>query len=279
MVKVSLSDGRSCYYDGRALKLLDFFIEACKYHNTSAMFVYDGFSGLGKSTLAISHGFYCDRSKSGFGLHKIFFDSDSFLEGLDNAEAYSFLLFDEAMVLSNRSSMSKLNITMVKAMSMIRSKKIIVGFCINAIFDLDKNLALSRANVLFHVYGKNLIDRGNFAAFFKGRDGHNKISQLFLLGKKNYSYSRPYSNFIGRFTRRFLVDPKEYERLKQIGVSKALRERIPPRIEQIKNALIFNCWKDLGITQKRISELAECSEVTIDRAIRKYKEEQVLKAL
>jgi hypothetical protein len=106
---------------------------------------------------------------------------------------------------------------------MIRSKNLCIIFNVNSIFDLDKNLALSRADLLLHCYGESLTDKGKFLAFFKGGDGRDRIKELYIYGKKYYSYANPKSNFNTTFTEYFVVDEIEYETKKQIGVNNFLK--------------------------------------------------------
>lgn len=272
---IQLPDGRIYWLDSRKIELLNFYKSATLKYNTSAVVIYDGRSGMGKSTSAIQDGFYCDISKSGFGLHKIYFTPEEFLDGLANAEPYSFHLYDEAMVLSNRASMSRLNMTIVKAMSMIRSKKIIVAFCINSIFDLDRNLTLSRADALFHHYGKNIIQRGKFAAFFKGRDGQDRLKQLYLFGKKYYTYNKPRANFIGTFGRRFLVDPEEYEAKKQLGVTASLQEKKKSRKEIYLEEIIWHLKYKKGIPVEELAEMGKVPVKTLYSYLLKINERKV----
>ena len=203
----------------KLLDLLKGFKNAVENHSTSVVLVIDGRSGLGKSTLSNQVGLYLDKN---FGIDNIYYEPEEFLEGLAHAKPLSYICFDEAMLLSSRSAMSQINKMVVLAMSMIRSKQLYVCFCVNSIFDLDKNLAISRADVLLHVYGQTLIDRGNFCAFFKGRDGWDRLKDLYLNGKRYYNYNKPKSNFLGSFTKEFVVDEKIYEERKQVGVNKFL---------------------------------------------------------
>ena len=216
------------YLDGREHELLMGFQNAVKNYCTSVVFLFDGRSGMGKTTKLIQAGITLDNN---FGLHKIHTIPKTFLEGdekagkvgLANAVEGDFIAFDEAMIISNRSAMSQVNKMIIQAMAMIRSKRIYVGFCVNSIFDLDKNLVLHRADVLYHLYGSNLIDRGRFACFFRGKDGIDRIKSLYLYGKKYYDYSKPHSNFVGRFTKEFVIDEKLYEIEKQKGINAFLR--------------------------------------------------------
>lgn len=217
---------RSVYVDGRLFELLKGFKDAVQKHNTSVVLIVDGRSGMGKTTLSNQIGIIFDKS---YNLNKIHYAPQTFLEGgegkigLVNAKAGDFILFDEAMLISNRSVLSQINRMIVQSMSMIRSKRIYVCFCVNSLFDLDKNLAIYRADLLLHVYGESLISRGRFATFFRGKDGIDRLKQLYLLGRKYYEYNKPKSNFIGAFTKEFIVNEEEYERQKQIGVNDFLK--------------------------------------------------------
>lgn len=275
MGSVQIADGRLFYMDKRKQKILDFAKNATEKHNTSVVFIYDGRSGMGKSTMAIQDGFYCDRTKVGFSLDKIYFTPEDFLVGLSTAEEHSYHLLDEAMVLSSRAAMSKLNKLMIKAMSMIRSKKIIVGLCINSIFDLDRNLALSRADFLFHCYGRNITERGRFLAFFKGKDGQDRIKLLSLIGKKFYSYYKPRANIRGKFSSRFLVDPREYEKKKQIGVNQSLLTKDPTRRRKpwMENFL-YHMYKHRGMTQTEIGRIAGVTTAMVSTEISNYEQMQ-----
>lgn len=208
------------YVDGYLHELLEGFRNAVEKHNTSVVIVVDGRSGMGKTTLANQIGIILDPN---FDLPKLYYDPETFLDGLATAKKGDVFLFDEAMLISSRSALTEINRMIVQAMSMIRSKNIYVIFCVNSIFDLDKNLAISRADILLHVYGESLIDRGRFAAFFRAKDGLDRLKQLYLKGKKLYEYTEPKANFIGSFTKNFVVDEQEYEKRKQEGINRFLK--------------------------------------------------------
>lgn len=244
--------------DGYLKELLGVYRVAVHKKNTSAVIIFDGRSGMGKTTLANQVGRYCDEK---FGLDKIFYDPDKFIQALAEAKPGDFILFDEAMLISNRSALSQINRMIIQAMSMIRSKRLFVGFCVNSIFDLDRNLAISRADLLLHVYGDHLFDRGKFCAFFKAKDGHDRIKDLYLLGKKYYSYSRPKANFFGSFTKHFVVDEVEYEKRKQEGVNKFLKTTSTDtsKAKRGRDKLIRYLYNDLKYPVDRIAEISGLS--------------------
>jgi len=199
--------------------LMDGFKWAINFKNQSAVVVVDGRSGMGKTTLSLQMASYMSKS---FNIDYIYYTPDKFVAALQVAKKGDTLVFDEAMLLSSRAALSQINRMIVIAMSMIRSKNLFIIFNVNSIFDLDKNLALSRADLLLHCYGDSLTDKGKFLAFFKGGDGQDRIKDLYINGKKYYSYSHPKSNFYTTFSSYFVVDVNEYEKRKQEGVNKFL---------------------------------------------------------
>ena len=221
---------KDVYYDGYLLEVLTGFKKSVLKRNTTAVIIIDGRSGMGKTTLGNQLGYLLDdrnyfmddkgkkKEKRSYNINKIYYEPKKFLEGLNQAKKGDFLMFDEAMIISSRSAMSDVNKMMIMAMSMIRSKQLFICFCVNSIFDLDRNLALSRADLLLHVYGDHLTDRGNFSAFFKAKGDMDRIKNLYLVGKKFYSYSKPSANFYGRFGKKFIVNDEEYEKRKQVGI-------------------------------------------------------------
>ena len=254
--------------------ILDGFKRAVHEKNTSAVILVDGKSGLGKSTLSFQIAKYCDPT---FDLNKVHYNPETFLEGskdklgLNDAQQGDCLVFDEAMIFSNRSSLSHINRMIVQAMSMIRSKKLFIIFAVNSIFDLDKNLAIFRAEILFHVYGESLTDRGRVMAFFKGGDGIDRLKMVYLLGKKFYDYSKPRSNFFTKFPKHFAVDENEYEKQKQEGVNEFLnsmgKSNMTSKKDSILNNAILHLSKEKGLTQQEISEILGCSDRTIRNII------------
>lgn len=257
-----MKDKPEYYMDGYLYKLLEGLRKAVYEKNTSAVIITDGRSGMGKTTLCNQIGSFLDPN---YSLDKVFYEPQKFLDYLSIAKAGDFILFDEAMLLSSRSALSEINRMVVQAMSMIRSKQLFVCFAVNSIFDLDRNLALSRADLLLHVYGDNLTDRGHFAAFFKPKGHECKIKLLYLLGKKFYSYNKPKANFYGRFYSKFILDPIAYEKQKQEGVNNFLKgsaKRENRRTRYLKNLLKY-VKDELKTPINDICEIMPCSIQTI----------------
>ncbi len=253
--------------------LLKGFKWAVHNKNTSVVMICDGRSGMGKTSLMCQVGLYCTPN---FSLDNVHFTPEEFLDGLRDAKKGDFVLFDEAMLISSRSAMSQINKMIVMAMAMIRSKQIFVGFCCNSIFDLDRNLALSRADLLLNVYGDSLTDRGKFMAFFKGEDARDRIKELYLNGKKYYSYYKPKSNFNTTFSSYFTLDNDEYEEKKQKGIDiflKATSAR-PHDIKHIQARDKYILWLDenTDLDKQQIAKIGGIVQRTIYNAIKRAKE-------
>lgn len=261
--------------------LLDGFKWAVREKNTSVVIVFDGRSGMGKTTLNNQCGKYCDPD---FDLHKIHYSPESFLNGsegkigLAQAKQGDYICFDEAMLISSRAALSQINRMIIQAMSMIRSKKIIIAFCVNSIFDLDRNLALSRADILFHVYGDSLTDRGRVMTFFKGSDGRDRLKELYLRGKKYYDYGQPKSNFFCNFPSHFVVNEAKYEEEKQKGVNEFLQSTSYGRNNKASNLAfemrekyILYLRENIHLTINEIAEIGGVSGRTIDNILAKLR--------
>lgn len=255
-------------------EILDGFKWAIHHKNQSAVVIVDGRSGMGKTTLSFQMGKYVTPD---FSLKNVHFTPQAFLEALSETKKGDTLIFDEAMLLSSRAALSAINRMMVVAMSMIRSKNLFIIFNVNSIFDLDRNLALSRADLLLNCYGDSLTDKGRFLAFFKGADGHDRIKHLYIQGKKYYSYSQPKSNFNSKFSSHFVLDEDEYEEKKQIGVNNFLRGTktgVETKDKKARDNLIKYIYQNkekLDLTQEKIAEIADISPKTVWTTINERK--------
>lgn len=247
----------------KLIEILDGFKWAIHYKNQSAVIIIDGRSGMGKTTLSFQVAKYMSED---FNFDCVHFTPEKFIEGLTKVKKGDVIIFDEAMLLSSRAALSTINRMIVIAMSMIRSKNILIIFNVNSIFDLDRNLALSRADLLLNVYGDSLTDKGKFLAFFKGGDGLDRIKMLYIYGKKYYSYSQPKSNFNSTFSSHFVLDEIEYERLKQEGVNnflKSTQRAVSTKYITQRNQLINLIKKITGNTYQDMQKLLETSGIRI----------------
>ena len=172
------------------------------------VFCVDGSEGSGKSVFTQQLAYYCDPTLTNV---KIVFTPQGFRKAIINSPKYTAVIYDEAYTgLSSRATMSLINRTLISMLAEIRQRNLFVFVVMPCFFDLDKYVALWRARGLFHVYtGKN-FERGYFAFYNTDRK-----KDLYIQGKKFYSYYRPKPNFIGRFPNHYTVDEKEYKHNKK----------------------------------------------------------------
>lgn len=177
-------------------------------------FLIDGKEREGKSILSMNCAAYCDPN---FNIDKICFTPDELHKVINEAPKYSAVVYDEAFSgLNSRATMSMINRTIVQHLAEVGQKNLFLFVNMPTFFDLDRYVSIHRSRALCHVYHGENFERGHFAYY-----DDDKKKDLYLLGKKFYSYKTPRPNFIGRFTNHYPIDEVEYRKRKL----KALRRR------------------------------------------------------
>jgi len=167
------------------------------------VYLVDGVEGGGKSVLAQQIGYFCDPTLT---IDRIVFDAKSFREAVKNATKYQCVIFDEAYGgLSSRQAMSEVNKTIVAMLTRIRRKNLFLIIVLPSFFDVDKYIALWRSRMLVHVLADK-FRRG----FFKFYNYHKK-KNMYVLGKKFYSYRSVKPNFMGDFRDFYPVGREAYK--------------------------------------------------------------------
>lgn len=194
------------------------------------VFLIDGTEGGGKSVKAQQGATYCDPSFPR-DCSRIAYNPDEFQDLITKASKYQAVIYDEAYTgLSSRGVMSDINKTLVSMLAEIRQKNLFVFIVMPTFFDLDRYPALWRSRGLFHVYTGDDFSRGFFAFYNVDRK-----KQLYILGKKFYSYNQPKPNFIGRFTNKYTVDEETYRKRKLDALGNYKRKTVA----QLKDELRF----------------------------------------
>jgi len=198
------------YIDGYHKTNLDKAKEVIK-KDWDMIFVYDGPEGSGKSTKAIQDAYYCDNTLI---LDRVVFTPYAFQKSVTSAKPYQAVVYDEAYTgLSSRATMSLINRTLIKMLAEIRQKNLFIFVVMPTFFDLDKYVALWRSRALIHIYTGPDFKRGFFAFY-----NVDKKKDLYINGKKYYSYAHPKPNFTGRFTGDFPLDKEEYKKKKRLAL-------------------------------------------------------------
>lgn len=214
---------------------LDAYVNGVMNKNSSAVFLIDGRSGLGKSTLSFQIGVHINNEVKEWykkkekleeapelNLDDVTWTPNKFTDKLRDPDKKlkkgQIVFMDEGMIINNRSSMSEVNKSIVVMLSMIRSKNIFIIFCVNSVFDLDKNLPLHRAEMLINLFPKDgrFASRGSYQVI---PSSGGKLKHLYISGKKFYDYSKARIAFSDTFSSYFPFDEEEYDRRKQEDIS------------------------------------------------------------
>lgn len=202
IVKVNVGD-REVVYDGYLEKNLALLKRMVTKKDFDGVIVVDGGEGFGKSVLAQQVAKYFDHDLS---MDRIVFDAEEFVKAVQAAKPYQCIVFDEAYGgLAGRETMTKINRIIVKMLAEVRQKNLFLIFVCPSFFDLDRYVALWRSRCLLNVYLGKGLQRG-FVSFYNV----TKKKQLYLVGKKTYSYKLIKPNFRARFPKGYVVDEKEY---------------------------------------------------------------------
>ncbi len=257
--------GRKLYMDGYLKSNLDKGKEIIR-KDWDIVFVYDGYEGSGKSVKAMQDCFYFDNS---FNIDRICFDPRQFTRVIKDAKPYQAVLYDEAFTgLNARAAMSIINRTLVKMLAEIRQKRLFVCIVMPTFFDLDRYVALWRSRALIHVYMGPNFQRGFFMFFNMERK-----KQLYVLGKKYYSYSKPPANFKGRFTNAYVVDEVEYRKRKKDSLSKRGTDEEKKLIElQVKDAMFERLMDEPNISNVQKAKILGVAESTYYFKLKNYQD-------
>jgi len=214
--------------------------------------VIDGAEGSGKSVLAQQLAKYCDPT---FNINNICFTPKEFKKSIIKSQQYQSIIYDEGYTgLSARATMSTINKTLISMLAEIRQKNLFVFVIVPTFFDLDKYVALWRSRYLIHVYCTKPFQRGTFAFFNVDRK-----KDLYILGKKFYSYAKPKANFLGTFNNLYTVDETAYRKKKReslIGREK-YRETLEKKRELEEHILVrlLNLKEELNLTHEIIAKI------------------------
>jgi len=248
------------YLDGYLKQNMDYLKKSLK-NDYDFFVVIDGRERFGKSTLAAQLAHYLDPT---YNLDRCVFTADQFSDAVEKAEKYQAIVFDEAHgYLGSRQSMSSFNKKLIKIMSEMGSKNLIVIIVLPNFFELDKYPAIHRSSCLINVH-----KRAGFMFF-----NYKKKKDLYLKGKRFYAYNVS-ANFHGAFVKHFPLDKEAYQAKKDFSTVEdaKINNREKKYLNQ-RNILINKFYNNYGLTQEAISNwLPNMGKVGIWEVIAKEKE-------
>ncbi len=205
--------------------------------NDDFLMVIDGPVSTGKTTVSFQVALFLDPD---FNLSKVCFTADQWLEAIENAVKGDCIVLDEAMLLMGRNALSGINKDVIFKLSQIRSKNLFLLFNLPSAFDIDRNIFLHRASTLLHTYTPEFMKKGYYQVYFE-----DEMKQLYIYGKKYYSYKKPHPNYHGNFSDCFVLDQEEYETKKQ------------ECIFDIRRSIVNNSYKERNLFIKYIRSLGK----------------------
>jgi len=238
------------------------------------VFCVDGSEGTGKSVFAQQAAKFCDPS---LNIDRIVFTPKEFRDAVMKAKKFQAVIYDEAYTgLSSRATMSLINRTLISMLAEIRQRNLIVFVVMPTFFDLDKYVALWRSRALMHVYITGEFQRGQFAFY-----NVDKKKDLYIQGKKFYSYSNPRPNFIGRFTNHYTVDEEAYKKKKRDSLVEREKHREELEIQQAVDQALFERVMSLpaDITHPIRMKLVGMPQSTYFLKLRQWKEGKALDSI
>jgi len=209
------------------------------------VWIVDGGEGSGKSVFSMQLAKLVDPS---FNLERVCMTPNEFTKAIIKANKGQAVVFDEGFTgLSSRASLTEINRLMVSLMMEMRQKNLFIVVVMPTIFLLDRYVALFRARGLFHIYTKD-GRRGRWIYF------NNKSKKLlYIFGKKLFSYSKPRSNFRGRFADQYTVNEIEYRKKKAETLSKKSRSTRAEAFKRQRDILFYIMDKKLKVNQEQIA--------------------------
>ena len=237
----------SYHLEPRVKKNFDRWKEDVIKKDTDKVVLVDGRERSGKSLLTFQFARYIDPS---FCIDRICFTPSDFLRAIRDAKKGQVVVFDEAFRgLSSKSSISKINKSVVQAMMECGQRNLILFIVLPTFFLLETYAATLRSNDLVHVF----VGRS-------GRRGYKVYSErlkakLYHHGKKRgFDYSFPTTRMTGKFYNKWVINEQEYREKK----NQALMDITDGKVDELVE-------DDTMFLMKAIKELKEKNKYTWKR--------------
>lgn len=265
MVRVLLEQFPKGYYskqrddgfaiDAGLLRAIQFIRLMASKYSMLGVVVVTGDPGTGKSTLFTQLAKIIDKDCT---LDNCSFSVEDFCENVGKSARTNEVQVqadDEASDLMSRSALQSGNKKILITLARMRSKKIIVFLMLPSFFDLDRTIAMFYTKMVVRCYNKGQLHRGYFDAWL----GNKAVRELYLNGKKTYSYYKPRPNLKGRFAPCFCFDQKQYDDKKDLALSRvtARETYAMNRFKKQRDTLIKYVYEQGKLTQKQIGDMID----------------------
>jgi hypothetical protein len=173
---------------------------------------------------------------------------------------------DEATDLMSRSALESGNKKVLITLARMRSKKIVVFLMLPSFFDLDRTIAMFYTKMVVRCFNKGQLHRGYFQAWL----GSKAVRELYLNGKKTYSYYKPKPNLKGQFCRAFCFPEPDYSNKKDAALLKMSKKesKASGKWKRQRNILLKILHDEYKMKSVNISQsLGDMSQPEISRIL------------
>lgn len=187
-------DPDSFYYDGETFESLQDIKRVMKRRTVDFFAACSGYPGSGKSKFMSQTASIVDPTFTEDRMHQT---TEAFIKAVkEETEPLKAHVLDEAWDgLSSMQVRKEVGKIFVNLLNIIRQKRLYVFIILPDFFELSKHIAVFRTRWLFHCYGENFGDVGNFAGF-----GREAKKMLYIKGKPFLNYNAYPYDVHGRFT-------------------------------------------------------------------------------
>jgi len=248
------------YIDGYLRSNLDIMREEIK-KDWDFVILIDGREGAGKSVLAQTVAKYLDPT---LDVKNIVFRPQDFVDRVKGInEKFKCIIYDEAYGgLCSSTALHAKNKAIRQMLTEIRMKNLFLVIVLPSFFDLVKYVAMWRSACMLHVRVEKL-KRGFFSFY-----NYTKKKDLYINGKKFYSYQKPSPDFFGRFTNQYTVDESIYKARKKAVVEQI--EDDEDKTNRYKRNEIINKLSKDGWSLQKIADLFNLSKTSIYEIVKKF---------
>ncbi len=189
------------------------------------------------------------KKKHGFNLevnmNNIVFRPKDIIERSFKVPRYSIIICDEW---EDANYWSELGVTLRQFFRKCRQLNLFILIIIPNFFQLPMSYAISRSVFFIDVRFSGEFDRGYFSFY-----NFAKKKSLYIRGKKTQNYDVAQPNFVGRFGDGYVVDEKEYRKVKLKDLqNQEEQEKKPLTISQIRAKdfkKVYECFDKLTIPE------------------------------
>ncbi len=187
-------DPASFYFDGETFESLQKIKGIMGKRNVDFHCAVSGYPGVGKSKFTSQVASILDPTFTEDRMHQT---TEAFMKAVnDETQPLKCHVLDEAWDgLSSSAVRKEIGKLFVNLLNVVRQKRLYIIIVLPDFFELSKHIAIFRTRWLFHCYGENFGDVGNFAGF-----GQEAKKMLYIKGKPFLNYNAHPYDVHGKFT-------------------------------------------------------------------------------